>query len=81
MESMGLREFEAACAEVVEKVRRTGRPVLITRSGEPVAEIIPHPSSPIRTRRWLGSLRESGKIVGDIVSPASDEADWDALRT
>lgn len=69
MESMGLREFEATCAEVVEKVRRTGKPVLITCSGEPVAEIIPHPSSPTRTRRWLGSLRESGKIVGDIVSP------------
>jgi hypothetical protein len=28
----------------------------------------------------LGSLAGTGRIIGDIVSPAVEEADWDALR-
>ncbi|MGA7644991.1 MAG: hypothetical protein WBW01_00645 [Terriglobales bacterium] len=49
----------------------------MTRFGEPVAEVVP-PRKP--TKRWLGSRTGTGQIVGDIVSPASAEDDWDALR-
>ena len=77
---MAIGNFLANCLDVLEKVRRTGRPVLIVRSGEPLAEIVP-PPVPAKPQRWLGALRSTGRIVGDIVSPASDEADWDALRT
>ena len=79
MESIKLSEFKVACAEVIEKVHRTGEPVVITRSGEPLAEIVP-PARP-KPRRSLGSMRGSGRIVGDIISPVSDEADWDVLRS
>lgn len=30
--------------------------------------------------RWLGAMRDTGEIVGDLVSPASDPSDWDVLR-
>ena len=80
MENMAIGNFLANCLDVLEKVRRTGRPVLIVRSGEPLAEIVP-PPTPAKSQRWLGALRSTGRIAGDIVSPASDEADWDALRT
>jgi prevent-host-death family protein len=80
MENMAIGNFLANCLDVLEKVRRTGRPVLIVRSGEPLAEIVP-PPAPAKPQRWLGALRSTGRIVGDIVSPASDEADWDVLRT
>ena len=29
---------------------------------------------------WMGAMRDVGEIVGDIVSPAADPSDWEALR-
>ena len=64
----------------VSKVRRTRRPVLITRFGKPVAEVAP-PSTPLQPRRVLGTMQGTADIVGDIVSPSSDERDWEALTS
>jgi hypothetical protein len=30
--------------------------------------------------RWIASMRDSIEIIGDIVSPANDEEDWEILR-
>lgn len=57
---------------VLERVQRTGQPVQITRYGKPVAKIVPV-SLPLRPKDWLGSFRSSGRIVGDIVSPADEK--------
>jgi ABC-type Fe3+-hydroxamate transport system substrate-binding protein len=32
-------------------------------------------------QQWLGSLQAQGKITGEIVSPATEEDEWDALRS
>jgi len=69
---MTISKFKASCSAVLERVRRTGQPVQITRYGKPVVEIVPF-SSPLRPKNWLGSFRSSGRIVGDIVSPAGEE--------
>jgi len=29
---------------------------------------------------WIGSMKNSMKIKGDIVSPANDEDEWEVLR-
>jgi prevent-host-death family protein len=71
MERIAISEFKATCLAVLERVRRTGQPVLVTRRGEPVAEIVP-PSPAARGTSWLGSARGTGEIVGDIVAPAAD---------
>lgn len=78
METMAISEFKATCLAVLERVRTSGQPVLVTRRGEPVAEIVP-PSSRARSRSWLGSARGSGQIVGDLVAPATAEQEWEAL--
>ena len=54
----------------LDKVKRTGQRLLITRKGEPIAEITP-PSPRKASAGWLGSLRSSGRITGDIVSSAA----------
>jgi len=79
MEEIAISKFKATCLAVLEKVRQTRRPVLITRFGEPVAEVVPPPTPP-RPEHWLGALQSTGQIKGDIVSPATDEQDWDVLR-
>jgi prevent-host-death family protein len=79
METIAISKFKATCLAVLERVRKTRRPVLITRFGEPVAEVVP-PQPEKSKEDWLGALRGTGRIVGDIVSPASDESDWEALQ-
>jgi len=63
-----------------EEVRQTGQPVLITPSGEAVAEVVA-PSMPASAGSRFGSFAAIGRIVGDIVSPVTEEGDWDALRS
>ncbi len=78
MERMAISEFKAKCLAVLERVRKTGRPVLVTRFGKPVAQIAP-PEPPARDGTWLGSMSDQTRILGDIVSPISSDADWDVL--
>jgi hypothetical protein len=74
-----MSRFKATCLAILERVRKTHRPVLVTRFGVPVAEIQP-PPAPERPAGWLGVLSGTGRIEGDIVSPASDGYAWEALR-
>ncbi len=78
MEQIAISKFKATCLAVLEKVRKTRKPVLVTRFGEPVAEVVP-PPPPSRPARWIGSLAGTGSIKGDIIAPVGDEGDWEAL--
>jgi prevent-host-death family protein len=80
MEEIAISKFKAKCLAVVERVRKTRKPVRITRFGEPVAEVVP-PSTPPLPRKWLGSLKSTGHIKGDIVSPVAEGADWEVLKS
>ena len=79
MEEIAISKFKATCLAVLERVRKTGKAVLVTRFGKPVAEVVP-PRASKKPKHWVGSLAGTGQILGDIVSPASDEDDWEALR-
>ena len=37
---MTVSRFKATCLAVLQRVMRTGRPILLTRFGEPVAELL-----------------------------------------
>ena len=76
---MAISKFKATCLAVLERVRRTRRPIRVTRFGKPVADILP-PSPPAVPKQWLGSLTGSATIEGDIVSPAAPAEEWDALE-
>ncbi len=78
-DSIAISKFKATCLAVLERVRRTGRPVLVTKFGEPIAEIVPPPPPP-RPRGWLGSFAERARIRGDVVAPATGPEDWEALK-
>jgi prevent-host-death family protein len=74
-----ISKFKATCLAVLEEVRRSGRPVLVTRRGEPIAEIVP-PSRPRPPESWLGTARGTGRVVGDLVQPVAGPGIWDALQ-
>jgi prevent-host-death family protein len=79
VKAITISEFKATCLAVMETVRRTGEPVLVTKRGEPVAEVVPASRSASEKRR-LGVLAGTGRIVGDITSPVAREGDWEAWR-
>jgi len=79
MKEVAISEFKAKCLALLQQVQRTKKPIRVTRFGKPMAEVVP-PSPEARTEDWIGSMRDSMKIVGDIVSPANEEKDWEALR-
>lgn len=48
----------------------------ISDKGRPIAEIVPKSSA---EPSWLGFMKDTGKIVGDIVSPAESIEAWEVL--
>jgi prevent-host-death family protein len=78
MKEIAISEFKAKCLALLEQVQKTKKPIRVTRFGKPVAEVIP--ASPNRRADWIGSMKGTFEILGDIVSPAGDEQDWEALR-
>jgi prevent-host-death family protein len=79
MEQIAVSKFKATCLSVLERVRKTRKPVLVTRFGVPLAEVVP-PPEPKRPAGWMGSMAGTVEIIGDIVSPISSEDEWDAGR-
>ncbi len=80
MNEIAISKFKATCLAVLERVRRTGMPVIVTRRGVPVAEIKP-PPQPEQSGSWLGSMQGTIVILDDIVSPpAEPESAWEALK-
>jgi prevent-host-death family protein len=71
--------FKAKCLALVEEVRRTRKPLRITRHGKPIANVVP--SEPAVDRaKWIGSMQGQIEIKGDIVAPAFDRDEWEMLR-
>ena len=70
--------FKAECLKLIDEVNSDGRPIVVTRHGKPVARLSPVAKE--QRTSIIGSMR--GSIIGysDIISPASDPDDWDALR-
>jgi len=79
MHEVAISEFKAKCLALLEQVRATKKPIRITRFGKPVAEVIP-PTAVEDRAAWIGSMKDTMKITGDIVSPATDEDEWEVLR-
>lgn len=80
MEEIAISKFKATCLAVLKRVRKTRRPIRVTKFGEPVAEVVP-PTPKAKTKRWIGSMAGTIRTEGDIVAPASDEKDWEALKS
>ena len=55
MEEIAISKFKATCLSVMERVRKTKKPVRVTRFGEPVAEIVP-PTPPPPPKSWIGAM-------------------------
>jgi len=73
---IGVAEFKARCLELLDEVGTRGARIIITKRGEPIANVTPIG----RTRRPLkGLLRNRLTIDGDIVE-VDWTGEWEAAR-
>lgn len=79
MKEVAISEFKAKCLALLDQVQKTKKPLLVTRFGKPVAEVIPA-SPKAGPEDWFGSMKDEIQILGDIISPANDEDEWEVLR-
>ncbi len=78
MDTIPISKFKATCLAVIDQVNRTGKSVMVTKRGKPIALIDPAPL-PERKASWLGSFQAKGKICGDIVAPVVAQSEWSTL--
>ena len=76
METIQASEFKAKCLALMDEVAETGKILVVTKNGRPVAEL--HPYSGKRIASPFG-LHKSVQIRGDIVEPVASD-DWEVLR-
>ena len=74
MEIVIASEFKAKCLKIMDEVAATGEPVIITKHGVPVAQLVPEVQKP---ETLFGALQGSVTILGDIVVPI--DAAWETL--
>lgn len=67
MEQIQVSQLQENVRAIIVAVRRSDKSVLISDKGKPIAKIVPISSA---EPSWLGCMKDTGKIVGDIVSPA-----------
>ena len=79
MDEIAVSKFKATCLAALDRVRRTGRPLRVTRFGRPLADVVP-PQDPSRPETWLGAMRHRGRITGDLTAPIERDDVWNALR-
>ena len=73
MKEISAAVFKAQCLSLMEDVRSTKRPLVITKRGKPVAKLVPidEPKDD-----FIGRLKGAFEIVGDL--DADPAEDWES---
>ena len=71
-ETVSISVFKATCLAALERVRTTGRPLLVTKRGVPIAQVLP-PPQPEPEDSGYGAMRGTAEELGDIVGPLEGE--------
>jgi prevent-host-death family protein len=77
MKKIAAGEFNARCLTLMEEVRSTREPLVVTKRGKPIAKLVPADKT---SREFLRRLKGVIRIVGDIESPVEPPEAWESLR-
>lgn len=76
MEIITLADFQNDCATILETVNRNNQAILISHQGVPLVKILP--ATP---HTWLGSMKNTGQIIGNIVTPLDPtSSEWQVFE-
>ena len=77
MTQITLSELPETLQSFLNQAQNTGETLTITQNDIPIAIIAPIKKS---KRAVFGAMKNTGKIVGDIVEPTANLVTWDALE-
>jgi prevent-host-death family protein len=66
--------FKAECLKLLEQVENTRQPIIITKHGRAVAQLVPLPASP---RSLFGYMKNTVKYTREVASPL--DVEWSAI--
>ena len=77
MKTMSISEFKAKALGVLDKVARTGEPIIVSKRGKPIVKVVPFEldSEVLVPGRMKGTVLEEI----DIISPLGPDL-WGAAR-
>jgi prevent-host-death family protein len=67
-------EFKSKCLKLLDEVAEKRKPLIVTKRGRPLAQVVPMPAK----RDFVGSMRGSVLWEGDIISPI--DVEWEAMK-
>lgn len=67
--------FKAKCLKLLDEVAEHRQPLVITKRGKPVAQLLPMPDE---AQPFVGSVKGSVLWMGDIISPI--DVEWEAMK-
>ncbi|MEQ1543776.1 type II toxin-antitoxin system prevent-host-death family antitoxin [Methyloglobulus sp.] len=73
MQTIKASEFKAKCLQLMNEVAESGDIIVITKNGQPVAQLTPVASRP---NTLVGCHKGKISIVGNIIAPLGEP--WDA---
>jgi prevent-host-death family protein len=74
MKSVAISEFKARCLSLLDDVAKTGRPLLVTKRGQPIVRVVP--SGGKRSIHPQDSLAGTVEELGNIIEPVPHR--WNA---
>jgi hypothetical protein len=78
---MAAGEFKAKCLGVMAEIAKTGKPLLITKRGEPFVEVgPPRRAKKAKKGTFIGRLEGKYEIYGDLLEPVFPLEDYDMLK-
>jgi prevent-host-death family protein len=75
MKQMTASAFKAKCLQLMDDVAATGEPIVITKNGHPVCQLVPYRPKP---KTLYGALKGNVLLTGDLIAPL--DVPWEALR-
>ena len=73
--TMSAADFKAKCLDVLDQVAERREPVVVTKRGRPVAQVVPIVK---RQKQLWGAMKGEIEIRGDIVTPL--DVEWEAIK-
>ncbi len=75
MKTIKASEFKARCLQLMDEVSQTGEPLVITKNGKPVSQLLPYRRKPSTV---FGALKGTITVKSDILPPV--EEPWEVLQ-
>ena len=79
MQELAISKFKAKCLSILDRVKRSGEGILVTKRGIPIAQVLPPPPPQPAPGSRFGCMAETARETGDLVEPLG-ESDWEVLK-